>query len=525
MTPQEAIKIAGLYYIQKGFSVIPVGKDKKPLIEWKKYQTEKATKEVFLNWLKAYPEMQLGICTGKISKIIVVDVDSKDMDTSWLPETGTVRTGSGGQHFYYNYTVGFTNKARIKENIDIRADGGYVVAPPSWNLKGQYLWTKKIDPINFPINLFQSEVKAYKPVKNEYEGFGEGQRNDAMARHIGHLLAKIHPSVWDTIAWKEALEANQKNRPPLAESELKAIFQSIAGKEKHNPADRWYKAEEKKEPKLKIKKSEEERYDWGTFNLNHKFPIISRGNFIIIAAPAGSGKTTFTFDMAQKNALLGYNVLYLSLEMAEDQILEDFARKYSGITTAEKFDNDVPEHKTSAFERKIKLMKEIKNLHFKGLRRGEGKTWSDVSEIIKSYEDLDMVFIDNLDLIEVEKGTMEADRHKSVTKRIMNFTSEFNIPVVLIHHYRKSQAGKDYGADELTGSGKIKDNADVIISIHRDPERNLYPEKIKSSVKVLKSRGWPLVPPQAIYFVKGSFEDEAPIFEDDYQPPNLDYIK
>jgi hypothetical protein len=150
------------------------------------------------------------------------------------------------------------------------------------------------------------------------------------------------------------------------------------------------------------------------------------------------------------------------------------------------------------------------------LRLGEGKTWNDIAEIIKSFEDLDIVFIDNLDLIDADKGALEADRHKSITKKIMNFTAEWKIIVVLIHHYRKSQQGKDYGADELTGSAKIKDNADYIISIHRGKNLDTYPEKIESMVRLLKARGWPYPPAQSIYFVKGNFQDEAPIFEDDF---------
>ena len=153
------IQKAALEYIQKNISIIPVGKNKKPLIKWQKYQTERATVEDLNSWFKSYPEMQIAIVTGAISGLIVVDIDDPKMDLSWLPTTTIIQTGSGGYHYYYAYTTAFSNKARIRENVDIRADGGYVLAPPSWNLKGEYKVIKKGICQPFPLNLFVQSAK------------------------------------------------------------------------------------------------------------------------------------------------------------------------------------------------------------------------------------------------------------------------------------------------------------------------------------------------------------------------------
>ena len=65
-----------------------------------------------------------------------------------------------------------------------------------------------------------------------------------MARYIGFMLAKVHPSEWETIAWNIIVEANTKNEPPLSSNELRNTFQSIVNMEKRNNADRWYKKTE-----------------------------------------------------------------------------------------------------------------------------------------------------------------------------------------------------------------------------------------------------------------------------------------
>lgn len=112
------------YYLKNNISIIPVGKNKRPLIVWKEYQERKATLEEVDAWFKQFPDMQIGIVTGKISNLIVVDVE-KGGDPSWLPPTAVAKTGGDGWHYYYSYVPGVTNKARIRELTDIRGDGGY----------------------------------------------------------------------------------------------------------------------------------------------------------------------------------------------------------------------------------------------------------------------------------------------------------------------------------------------------------------------------------------------------------------
>lgn len=502
-------------YIDFKWSVIPVGKDKRPLIKWAEFQEKRATVDVLSSWMSNYTQMQLGIVTGQISNIIVVDIDDPQMDCSWLPKTLTARTGSGGFHYYYRYTTGYTNKARIKENIDIRADGGYVVVPPSENEKGKYEWIDKSPIAPFPIHLFEKKKQInYQTIKTEYIGYGQGQRNDQMARYTGHILAKIHPSEWETIAYPLIQEANTKNTPPLDDRELRSIFDSIINKEKGNTTERWYK-EEAEKINIEVKNDYKDRYTWGTNGLDNNLAIIKRGNFIIIGAKRGQGKTSFTFDMACKNALLGHKVLYISLEMEEEKIRQDFARKYSGISVGEEYHYAIPQTKQDAYEKKIGEIKEIQNLYFRGMRRGKTVNWQSVVELINEFKDIDLIFIDNLDLIDDDSKT-DTERQKNITKKIMGFTSEYQIPVILIHHHRKS-TGKDFNTDELAGSGKIGDNADIILKIERnnDPEAT-YPDKYMSRIVQQKSRGYPLTS-KIVYFVRGSFEDEAPFIEDNNQ--------
>ena len=135
---QSKIDLA-LSYLARGWSVIPAGKNKIPLIPWKEYQLRYATKEEITGWFNEFKDAQIGIVTGKISNLSVIDVELHG-DPSDLPQdTMIVQSGSGGYHYYYLYEEGLSNKARIKPLTDFRSEGGYVVAAGSVSEKGPHV--------------------------------------------------------------------------------------------------------------------------------------------------------------------------------------------------------------------------------------------------------------------------------------------------------------------------------------------------------------------------------------------------
>lgn len=107
-------------------------------------------------------DRNVGIATGSSSGIWVLDVDpDHGGDTSLqrlieehgpLPATYTVRTGSGGAHYYYllpDFELRNT-KGKLGEGLDTRGEGGQVVAPPSVTDKGTYAVSLKRDPVPAP---------------------------------------------------------------------------------------------------------------------------------------------------------------------------------------------------------------------------------------------------------------------------------------------------------------------------------------------------------------------------------------
>jgi Fe2+ or Zn2+ uptake regulation protein len=144
-----------LRYCDLGFSVIPIipGK-KKPMIKWEPYQTQRADRNQIESWWQQWPNANVGIVTGEVSDLFVVDIDT-DEGQSNLLEYGfesivnpTVKTPRGGQHIYFKYPKGhdITIGAGVIKGTDFRGNRGYVLAPPSVNGNGQpYAWEVNLE--------------------------------------------------------------------------------------------------------------------------------------------------------------------------------------------------------------------------------------------------------------------------------------------------------------------------------------------------------------------------------------------
>ena len=146
---------AALGYSQRGFSIIPIKpRDKKPLIPWKPYQNRRATEKEIEAWWDKWPNANVGIVTGVVSGLVVIDLDTQkakdnlkallpDYDLTSVPRS---RTGNGWHLFFKHPGEPIQHRAGVIAGLDVRSDGGYVVAPPSVHSSGKvYQWEVPIN--------------------------------------------------------------------------------------------------------------------------------------------------------------------------------------------------------------------------------------------------------------------------------------------------------------------------------------------------------------------------------------------
>lgn len=230
----SAILNAAVEYNSKGYSVIPIGKGKRPLVEWKQYQQERAEEARIRCWWGQWPEANVGIITGAVSGIVVVDIEAGGSTEGWSP-TAMCRTQGGGWHLYYRHPGHpVANGTRVRELTDIRGDGGYVVAPPSVGQKGAYEWIVGFDAAElapFPEALLKSGTDAVDWARID-RGVAAGERNDAAAKLAGRWLAAAREEQWESDVWRRLTAWNARNSPPLPEGELRSTFESITQRER-----------------------------------------------------------------------------------------------------------------------------------------------------------------------------------------------------------------------------------------------------------------------------------------------------
>src|SRR5512146_2173059 len=243
-------RAAALEYLARGWSVIPIEpRGKRPLVPWLEFQARLASSAEVTRWFARWPEGNVGIVTGALSGIVVVDLDERhgaalslrelEAVHGALPHTIMAATGGGGQHVYFAHPGGVVrNMVGLAPGIDLRGDGGCVVAPPSQHPGGRrYAWMAGRSPgeaglaqlpqwfarlarhgrVGHTLDHWRELVRRRIP---------EGERNSTIASLAGHLF-------WHEVDLEVALELlaawNQVHcEPPLSFEEVAQTVDNIA---------------------------------------------------------------------------------------------------------------------------------------------------------------------------------------------------------------------------------------------------------------------------------------------------------
>lgn len=213
-----------------------------------------AVKRLFANC----PQANTGIATGKVSGIFVLDIDIKngaggaesltglEREHVPLPPTVEVKTCSGGRHLYFRYPEsGVGCKTGIRKGIDIRGDGGYVVAPPSVIDGKSYEWTNGPDtPLaDAPDWLLEFiSPKGSQPDLSDKDALITQNRNNTLML-MGVNLRKMGLEHGEIEKNLQSINAARCS-PPLDKAEVSKIARSVSrydkdGKQSEPLTDTW----------------------------------------------------------------------------------------------------------------------------------------------------------------------------------------------------------------------------------------------------------------------------------------------
>ena len=236
-------------YRERGWSVVPIRpRSKLPLVPWEEFQHRLARADEIEAWFKRKPDANVGIVTGMVSGLAVLDIDPAHggaesleklkAEHGKLPTTAMAETGGGGRHYYFAASLpGLRNRAAIWPGIDLRGEGGMIVAPPSVHPSGKcYRWLT--DPEHTALaetpQWLEEAALGTKDVKGHpmsywralvRDGIEEGARNTTIASLAGHLLWHgIDPEVATELllCWNRV-----RCSPPLSDDEVTSVAASV----------------------------------------------------------------------------------------------------------------------------------------------------------------------------------------------------------------------------------------------------------------------------------------------------------
>lgn len=253
-------------------------------------------------------------------------------------------------------------------------------------------------------------------------------------------------------------------------------------------------------------------FTYGIQRLDDNFGRLERWRFMTTVGESWSWKTTRSFFQwieISKN----YKVLFVSLEMTAQRVIELRARKMAWITIKEWNDKSMEDWKYKLMLKYQEEIKQNQNLEIVWVnKKAESVNVNMVIASLKAkYSDFDFVIIDNLWFIQWD----EWDAYKelnSIVREFKNFCQETNITVNMLHHFKKwtSKSRKDRSFADILGTGKLEHDVDYGIFISRfmsdDPYDEPTPEeRAEVYVKLAKDRENWVIKKEVIYFMKWKY--------------------
>jgi hypothetical protein len=519
-------------YSTLGFSLFPVNKEKRPATPHGFLDAERDLKSIE-RLFATYRGSGLAIATGKVSgNILVIDIDDRrGGDDSLvklegelghrLPDSIRCTTPSGGQHIYLRLpeTTTVSCSVDFRPGIDIRADGGYVVAPPSpgyaWELSCHPTDTTIADAPSELVRLLLERERRREEGKGwESGGFilpqeiGQGGRDNTLAQFAGQLRR----GGLDTEMIFEMLQyANiTRCKPPLPNKDIKRIARSIGSKPAGDArADATAMVESAKDaggaiPGM-IAHSDILARLRGYACLEAVttgFPLLDKRvggglwntQVAVLVAPTGAGKTAFALSIvrtvAKRRAVIMWTMemdpSFLAARIAAPTLKEHYLDLIQDVESHERVVAAVPENVWFYEGRKIDDLVRI-------VKRVKEQTGGEIPPL---------VIVDYLQKISLP-GEDLREKISQVSEAMRVMAQKLGCPILAISSTSRNgttmlRKPLSFEPEELVGLGKesgdIEYDANTVITIGLDPktgDEEEEPEWRDAIVTVAKGRFGP----------------------------------
>lgn len=253
-----------LFYASKGFDVFPVQpRSKYPYKDFTWDTLATRDNEIITRWFESeYKNANIGIACGARSGLVVLDVDAGHggietlealEDTHGkLPVTPRAKTGGGGYHYVFRHPGREVRNSasKVGPGIDIRGDGGYIVAPPSIHPDGpRYQWLDDYKPSDTPLAEMpawllglatkdggETKQEETQQANGEVGKIPAGKRNQTLTSLAGTMRKRGMSQ--EAIFTALMVENNARCVPPLPDTDVLKISESVNRYDHDEPEER-----------------------------------------------------------------------------------------------------------------------------------------------------------------------------------------------------------------------------------------------------------------------------------------------
>jgi hypothetical protein len=455
-------------YLQRGLAPIPVGPDKHPLVEWKSYQAQPPHVDQIDEWWMRWPDANVGVITGQVSGIVVLDADGpKGLEslkalgtpaTTWLS-----RTGRGYHQWFKHPGVLIGNRAGVRPHLDVRGDGGYVVVPPSLHASGRrYEWITApehmaLAPI--PDNVLRLlTAPSNATATSTGDAIPEGQRNDWLYRLTRSLMQR---GITSGAVHLAVAEVNRvRCRPPLPQREVRELVER-ALVQPHRP-DFAPLQQDPTPPIIEVI----DAADLVAREFKDEPALVGGGlivprAFVVNGGPAKRGKSLLVLNReirrAQARTFLGFpatpgRTLYLQAEIPEPQLKQRLVLMLG----------DSPDGQVDAEVLRTRLLTVTR----RGLFIDQPDGYDTVRRMIELHEP-DLLSLDPLARFMTGEENSARDVGQLVNA-LDRLIQEYRIAIELTHHAGKPSSNDPRkGGQRLRGSSALFGAADAVTMLDR----------------------------------------------------------
>lgn len=474
---------------------------KTPLVAWAPFQERLPTDDEVRSWWSRWPDANIGMATGVLSGILVLDADGTEarkacLQRGGLDRTPTVWTGKvGGAHFHLEYPGGdIRNFARRLPGTDMRAQGGYVLLPPSVHASGNvYRWadnTRRLPHASVPGWLLElihghgdaeNRVSSGDPLDVEVmlHGFDEGTRDTGLFKLACRLR---HDDTPQGVAEALIATAARNCRPPFDVDEAVAKVRYVYRKYDAGNVgptledDGWFappgqaSADPSPDPPpstvffrpiSELLAMEEVEPDWLVDQL---FTAGSNG---WVAAEPKVGKSwtvlELVYALATGQPFLGRffvkqprRTLYLQEEDSVQRVLRRFKKILKG-------DSSRTPPSDEYLRWSVRAGFKLDNLAWIELLRQE----------IESF-DAEVVVLDVFNRLHGSDENKQQEM-TAILNTLTSLTNRYGCSFIIVHHNRKPQAGGEARANQLMrGSGVLAGWAECSLYLRKSTAKHTF---------------------------------------------------